>query len=64
MIGSVPDKILDNNGLYMRLKLLNNEQSTEISSLRERIAVMEKELDKVTIRCDIYKYVSSQFYTH
>jgi hypothetical protein len=64
MIGSVPDKILDNNGLYMRLKLLNNEQSTEISSLRERIAVMEKELDKVTIRCDIYKYVSSQFYAH
>jgi hypothetical protein len=64
MIGSVPDKILDNNGLYMRLKLLNNEQSTEISSLRERIAVMEKELDKVTIRCNIYKYVSSQFYAH
>lgn len=64
MIGSVPDKILDNNGLYMRLKLLNNEQSTEIASLKERIAVMEKELDKVTIRCDIYKYVSSQFYAH
>jgi hypothetical protein len=28
MIGSVPDKVLDNNGLYMRLKLINNEKNT------------------------------------
>ena len=49
---------------YISISNFNNEQSTEISSLKERIAVMEKELDKVTIHCDIYKYVSSQFYAH
>ena len=61
MIASVPDKILDNNGLYMRLKLINNEQSTEISALKKQLAAMEKEMEKVTFRCETYKCVCSQF---
>ena len=62
LIGSAPDNALDNNGLYMHLKLVNNEQITEIANLKEQIAVLRKELDEVSVRCNTYKYVSSQSY--
>lgn len=55
MISTAPDKILDNNALYMRLKLVKIEQSTEIDHLKQRIAVMEKEMKEAAFRCDTYK---------
>lgn len=61
MIGSASDKLLDNNGLYMRLKLVNSEQTMEITRLKNRIAVLEKELDASTIRCDSFKCVAVNF---
>ena len=47
MIASVPDKILDNNGLYMLPKLINNEQSTEISALKKQLAALEKKMKRI-----------------
>ena len=57
MISTAPANILNHNGLYMRLTLINNEQSVEITNLKERIAVMEKDLEKATLCCDTYKCV-------
>jgi hypothetical protein len=59
MIGSVPDNILNNNGLYMRLKVINKEQITEIANLKKQIVVLGKELDEVTVRCNTYRCFSS-----
>ncbi|KAF8272291.1 hypothetical protein EI94DRAFT_1697456 [Lactarius quietus] len=61
MIGSILDKILDNNGLYMHLKVLNAEQATKLSSLRERLAIMEKELGDTKIQCETLSNVVDQF---
>jgi hypothetical protein len=62
MIGSASNKILNNNGLYMRLKLLNNEQAMEITQLKDRIVTIEKELEVTTVHCDSYKCVAAEFY--
>jgi hypothetical protein len=59
MIGSVPDKILDNNGLYMRLKLVNAEQATDITRLNERILAIETELEAKTIQCKTLRCVTA-----
>jgi hypothetical protein len=59
MIGSVPDKILDNNGLYMHLKVLNAEQASEIKNLKERLAIMEKDLGDTKIQCETYRCVTA-----
>ena len=58
MIGSVPDKILDNNGLYMHLKVLNAEQATEINSLKVCLAVMEKELGGTKIKHETFRCIT------
>ena len=57
MITSAPDKILDNNGLYMRLKLINTEQCTEISKLQDKVAAIEKELEVTTLQCKNFRCV-------
>ena len=61
MIGSVPDKLLDNNGLYMRLKILNTEQATEINSLKAHLAIMEKELGDTRIECETFRCVTTDY---
>jgi hypothetical protein len=58
MIGSVPDKILDNNGLYMRLKIVNAEKVSEITQLKDKLATVEKELEATTIRCESFRCVT------
>ena len=58
MIGSVPDKILDNNGLYMHLKVLNAEQATELQRLKEKLTTMEKELGDTKIECETLRCVT------
>ena len=59
MIGSVSDKILDNNGLYMRLKVLNAEQASEIIRLKEKLTTMEKELGNTRIECETFRCVTT-----
>ena len=59
MIGSIPDKILDNNGLYMRLKVLNAEQATELKRLNEKLTTMEKELGDTKIECETLRCVTT-----
>ena len=59
MIASVPNEILDNNGLYIHLKLLNHEQSTEIFALKKQFATVEKEIKRVMFQT--YKCICSQF---
>ena len=59
MIGSVSDKILDNNGLYMRLKVLNAEQASEIIRLKEKLTTMEKELGNTRIKCETFRCITT-----
>ena len=59
MIGSVPDKILDNNTLYMHLKVLNCEQATEINRLKEKLAIVEKELGNTKIECETFRCITT-----
>jgi hypothetical protein len=59
MIGRVPDKILDNNGLYMHLKLVNAEQAMEITRLKERVGAIEKELEVTTIQCKTFRCITT-----
>ena len=59
MIGSVPDKILDNNGLYMRLKVLNPKQATKLKRLNEKLTTMEKELGDTKIECETLRCVTT-----
>ena len=61
MIGSVPDKLLDNNGLYMHLKILNTEQAMEINSLKARLAIVEKELSDTKIECETFRCVTIDY---
>ena len=59
MIGSVSDKILDNNGLYMCLKVLNAEQALEIIRLKEKLMTMEKELGNTRIECETFRCITT-----
>jgi hypothetical protein len=49
----------------MHLKLINTEQGTEITSLKDRVAAVEKELEVMTIQCKTFRcvIVDSDFYT-
>lgn len=58
MIGSVADKVLDNNGLYMRLKIVNAKKVSEIAQLKDKLAAVEKELEATTIRCESFRCVT------
>ena len=59
VVANAPESFLERNARYVRLQLMVEQVTAELSKLRETIANQRKEFEELKIRNNIYQCVHS-----